>query len=92
MCDALHLVCCLCSFHVKARSSRVRGWNVFVWVQNQKLYAPKINQTLHSNKSNIVLTPAFLFNSSFVVCLYNMTFARHIVVIYSILTIYVKIV
>ena len=90
--DALHPVCCLCSFHVKASWSKVIGWNVFACVKNQKLYAPKINQNTHISNSIIFVTPAFLFNSSFVTRVHSMSFYGHIVTIYFIPTIYVKIV
>ena len=51
---ALHPVCCLCSFHVRARSSRVKGWSVFFALnRSQIVYVPRISQIPIISRVNI---------------------------------------
>lgn len=65
---ALHPVCCLCSFQVRARSSRVRGWIVFALSRSQRVYVPRISQMLITNRVNIFLIPVLLFYT-YTICL-----------------------
>ena len=50
---ALHPVCCLCSFQVRARPSRVRGWSVFALNRSQRVYVPRISQMPIISRVNI---------------------------------------
>jgi len=58
---ALHPVCCLCSFQVSARSSRVRGWSVFALNRSQRVYVPRISQMPIISRVNIFWSSVLLF-------------------------------